>query len=254
MTVTEEYSLHDTNLRFTNLDTRLIQQMFPAGQATPAGNSFGAAQSLTGIKKIFAIDSDVTFDDRKDGPQSHHRSRERKGFANGDVQGDESSDSRCGQFRSSWRARTRPSLPDPRHDNGHGHAERFDRVPNDGAGGYHACRPRCGFTPYRQRRDTDKPARGGKYAASWFDIDAQPPSAVARYGRTIPPEGRAARRCNRSVENERERCAISSFTHRTSVSPMEVRSDSPAGSTWQAARRDTTSISTPSFFSTRARG
>ncbi|HEX2721901.1 MAG TPA: hypothetical protein VHM24_03225, partial [Gemmatimonadaceae bacterium] len=66
MTVTDEFSIHDTNLRFTGVDTRLIQQLFPTVKPPRSGVLSGRAK-LAGNRKKLAVDGDVTFNDRKAG-------------------------------------------------------------------------------------------------------------------------------------------------------------------------------------------
>lgn len=66
MTVARDFTLHDTNLRFTGLDTRLIERVFPAVKPPRSGILSGRAK-LDGNQRSMSVDGDVTFDDRKIG-------------------------------------------------------------------------------------------------------------------------------------------------------------------------------------------
>jgi len=60
------FSLHDTDFQFANLDTRLIQQIFPLVKAPRQGILNGHA-ALEGEQKAMAVNADVTFDERRSG-------------------------------------------------------------------------------------------------------------------------------------------------------------------------------------------
>ncbi|HVF40137.1 MAG TPA: translocation/assembly module TamB domain-containing protein [Gemmatimonadaceae bacterium] len=66
LTMSEKFELHDTNLRFANLDTRLIQQIFPIVKPPRHGILSGRAK-LDGNQESMDVDGDVTFDDRRSG-------------------------------------------------------------------------------------------------------------------------------------------------------------------------------------------
>lgn len=67
MTVSEDFTLHDTNLKFTGVDPRLVQQLFPTVKISRSGVLSGRAV-LDGNQKDLAVDGDFTFDDRRVGP------------------------------------------------------------------------------------------------------------------------------------------------------------------------------------------
>jgi translocation and assembly module TamB len=81
VTLANEFSVHDTDLRFTGVDTRLIQRMFPAVKPPRSGILAGRAK-LDGNQHNLLVDGDFTFDDRKAG---HNRviAVGRVGFDNG---------------------------------------------------------------------------------------------------------------------------------------------------------------------------
>jgi autotransporter translocation and assembly factor TamB len=66
ITVAGELSVHDTNMRFTGLDTRLIERLFPTVKPPRSGILSGRAK-LDGSQKDLAVDGDFTFDDRRVG-------------------------------------------------------------------------------------------------------------------------------------------------------------------------------------------
>ena len=66
VTVAETYSLHNTDLRFSNLDTRLIERMFPDIDPPRSGILSGRAE-LAGNAQSLDVDGDITFNDRSAG-------------------------------------------------------------------------------------------------------------------------------------------------------------------------------------------
>jgi translocation and assembly module TamB len=66
ITLVQDFTLHDTNLRFTGVDTKLIEQIFPLVKAPRSGILSGRAK-LEGNQKDLAVDGDFTFDDRRAG-------------------------------------------------------------------------------------------------------------------------------------------------------------------------------------------
>ena len=83
ITQAEEFSLHDTNLRFTGLDTRLIEQLFPDVKPPRSGILSGRAK-LDGNQRDLAVDGDFNFNDRRAG---HNRviAVGHMGFANSEF-------------------------------------------------------------------------------------------------------------------------------------------------------------------------
>ncbi len=61
-----DFWLHDTNMRFSSVDTKLIQQIFPTWNVARSGVLAGRAKVL-GNPENLAVDADVTFDDRAAG-------------------------------------------------------------------------------------------------------------------------------------------------------------------------------------------
>ena len=62
----DTFALHDTDVQFANLDTRLIQRIFPSVKPPRHGILNGHAQ-LTGGQHALDVDGDVTFDERRSG-------------------------------------------------------------------------------------------------------------------------------------------------------------------------------------------
>ena len=86
MTVAENFSIHGTDLRFTNLDTRLIESMFPAIKPPRSGILAGRAK-LDGSAEALDVDSDITFNDRRAGTSRIIAVGE-VGFGNGSFRAD----------------------------------------------------------------------------------------------------------------------------------------------------------------------
>jgi len=82
----EYFRLHDTNLRFASLDTRLIQQIFPTLKPPRQGILNGRAK-LAGDREALDVDGDVTFDDRRSG-RSRMLATGQMGFGNGSFNAD----------------------------------------------------------------------------------------------------------------------------------------------------------------------
>ncbi|MEP6508272.1 MAG: hypothetical protein ABJC63_08595, partial [Gemmatimonadales bacterium] len=62
----KDFWLHDTNMKFSSVDTKLIEQIFPTWNVARAGVLAGRAKVL-GNPDDLAVDADVTFDDRAAG-------------------------------------------------------------------------------------------------------------------------------------------------------------------------------------------
>ena len=62
----QAFSIQNTNGRFSNLDTKLIERVFPTVKIPRSGILAGRAK-VTGDKDKLAVDADITFDDRKAG-------------------------------------------------------------------------------------------------------------------------------------------------------------------------------------------
>jgi autotransporter translocation and assembly factor TamB len=81
VTITDHFSLHDTDLRFANLDTRLIERLFPPTKLARSGILNGRAK-VEGDEQAMNVDGDVIFDDRRAG-RSHVLAKGEVGFARG---------------------------------------------------------------------------------------------------------------------------------------------------------------------------
>jgi autotransporter translocation and assembly factor TamB len=81
VTITDHYSLHDTDFRFANLDTRLIEAMFPPTKLARSGILNGRAK-VEGDEQAMNVDGDVIFDDRRAG-RSHVLAKGEVGFSRG---------------------------------------------------------------------------------------------------------------------------------------------------------------------------
>jgi translocation and assembly module TamB len=66
ITLADTVTFHDTDLRFANLGTRLIQQIVPAVKLPRQGTLAGRA-ALTGGLNALGVNGDVTFDDERSG-------------------------------------------------------------------------------------------------------------------------------------------------------------------------------------------
>ncbi len=63
ITLGDTLTIHDTNLRFANVDTRLLEQLIP-GLKSPRRGVLSGRSTVSGGKHALALNSDVTFDDR----------------------------------------------------------------------------------------------------------------------------------------------------------------------------------------------
>ena len=66
LTLTDTFALHDTNLRFANLDTRLLEQIVPTLDVPRRGVLSGRA-AVNGGKHLLHLDADVAFADPRTG-------------------------------------------------------------------------------------------------------------------------------------------------------------------------------------------
>ena len=62
----DTFALHNTNIQFTNLDTRLIQRLFPTVKP-PRQGILGGHSKLEGGQHALDVNGDVTFDERRSG-------------------------------------------------------------------------------------------------------------------------------------------------------------------------------------------
>jgi translocation and assembly module TamB len=66
ITLGDTLTIHDTNLRFANVDTRLLEQLIP-GFKSPRRGTLTGRSTASGGKHALALNSDITFDDRATG-------------------------------------------------------------------------------------------------------------------------------------------------------------------------------------------
>jgi translocation and assembly module TamB len=66
ITLADTLTIHDTNLRFANVDTRLLEQLIP-GLKSPRRGVLSGRSTASGGKHALALNSDITFDDRAAG-------------------------------------------------------------------------------------------------------------------------------------------------------------------------------------------
>ncbi|MDQ6831538.1 MAG: translocation/assembly module TamB domain-containing protein [Gemmatimonadota bacterium] len=66
LALSDTIAFHDTNLKFANFDTRLIEQLVP-GLKSPRRGTLGGRTTLAGSTRALRIDSDVAFDDTRSG-------------------------------------------------------------------------------------------------------------------------------------------------------------------------------------------
>ncbi len=83
MTITDHFSYHDTNIRFVNVDTRLIEHLFPWAKTKRSGILSGRA-IIEGDEHAMDVDGDVVFDDRRAG-RSRVLAKGRVGFVGGQL-------------------------------------------------------------------------------------------------------------------------------------------------------------------------
>lgn len=185
MTVAEDFTLHDTNVRFTGLDTRLIQQMFPLVKPSRSGILAGRAK-LDGNQKKLAVDGDVTFDDRRAGRNRVIAVGE-VGFGNGVFRAD------------NLRLTMRPVQVDLAHDYAptlpiHGTITGTATLNGSTASRMTAradiTHVDRGATSRITGTGAIRSSPGAKMASSWFDVDARVhPLSLITAGRFFPQAG-----------------------------------------------------------------
>ncbi|HEY8166905.1 MAG TPA: translocation/assembly module TamB domain-containing protein [Gemmatimonadaceae bacterium] len=183
VTITDHYSLHDTDLRFTNVDTRLIERMFPPTKIARSGILSGRAK-VEGDEHAMDVDADVVFDDRRAG-RSHVLAKGEVGFG------------REGFNARSLRLTMRPLQVDMLRS----YASR--NMPVDGTlsgtatlnGSLASMRASADVT-HVDRGNTSALTgtvamrKGASIASSWFDVDARlHPLSLVEVGRLFPSAG-----------------------------------------------------------------
>src|SRR5688572_6198447 len=185
ITVAETFSVHDTNLRFSNLDTRLIEQIFPAVDP-PRSGILSVRAKLDGNQQSLAVDAAVTFNDRRSGLNRAVAVGE-MGFGDGEFRADD------------LRLTMRPVQVDMMR-------EFADDLPVRGT--ITGTATLNGSTTSRMMARADithvdrgatsritgtgavRKSRTGTLASSWFDIDARVhPLSLVTAGRFFPDAG-----------------------------------------------------------------
>ena len=185
LTVAEDFSLHDTNVRFTGLDTRLIQQLFPTVKPPRSGILSGRAK-LDGNQKDLDVDGDFTFDDRKAG-RNRVIAVGHVGFGDGEFRAD--------NLRLTMRPvqvdLARDFAPDlPVHGSITGTATLNGSTESRMMARADITHVDRGATSRITGTGALRSAANGRFASSWFDVDAQVhPLALATVGRFFPQAG-----------------------------------------------------------------
>jgi translocation and assembly module TamB len=185
VTVAEDMSVHNTNLRFTGVDTRLIEQLFPTIKPPRSGILSGRTK-LEGNQKDLAVDGDFTFRDRRVG-LNRVIAIGHMGFANGKFRAD------------NLRLTMRPIQVDLARDynptmpvhgtitgtailNGSTDSRMMARADIT-----HVDR---GAVSRMTGTVTTRAGASGKFGSSWFDVDAQlRPLSLVTVGRFFPAAG-----------------------------------------------------------------
>ena len=185
MTVAEDFTLHDTNMRFTGVDTRLIQQLFPMVKPPRSGILSGRAK-LDGNQKNLAVDGDFTFDDRRVG-RNRVVAVGHMGFANGKFRAD------------NLRLTMRPVQVDlardvapqlPIHGTITGTATLNGSTESRMMARADITHVDRGAVSHITGTGTLRSAANGKLASSWFDVDARvEPLSLVTVGRFFPAAG-----------------------------------------------------------------
>ncbi len=185
VTVAEDMSVHNTDIRFTGVDTRLIERLFPTIKPPRSGILSGKTK-LEGNQKDLAVDGDFTFRDRRVG-LNRVVAIGHLGFANGKFRAD------------NLRLTMRPIQVDLARDynptmpihgtitgtailNGSTDSRMMAR-----ADVTHVDR---GAVSRMTGTVTTRAGASGKMSTSWFDVDAQlHPVSLVTVGRFFPKVG-----------------------------------------------------------------
>jgi translocation and assembly module TamB len=185
MTVAEEFTVHDTNVRFSSLDTRLIEHVFPLVKPPRSGILSGHAK-LDGNQKNLFVDGDFTFDDRRVG-RNRVVAVGRMGFGDG-------------KFRAeNLRLTMRPVQVDlardfaptlPIHGSITGTATLNGSTDSRMTARADITHVDRGAVSHLTGTAAIRNAPGAKLASSWFDVDAQlHPLSLVEAGRFFPKAG-----------------------------------------------------------------
>jgi hypothetical protein len=185
ITVAEDFTVHDTNMHFTGLDTRLIEQLFPTVKSPRSGILSGRAK-LDGNQRNLAVDGDFTFDDRRAG-RNRVVAAGRMGFGDGKFRAD--------NLRLTMRPvqvdLARELAPDlPIHGTITGTATLNGSTDSRMTARGDVTHVDRGATSRLTGTGTIRNASGGKLSSSWFDVDARVhPLSLVTVGRFFPQAG-----------------------------------------------------------------
>ena len=182
ITLGDTITIHDTNLRFTGVDTRTLEQLIPDFKS-PRRGVFAGRATVSGGRHALAVNGDVTFDDARAGASrviavGESDSSTTAAFARATCA------CRCCRCRSRWRARGCRRCRSAAWSRARRTVNGIDE---------HAARGRRRTSTIaiaaRTRRSTDT-ATCGSPGGKWFDVDviAQPVSLV-EVGRFFPAAG-----------------------------------------------------------------
>ncbi|MGK2962996.1 MAG: translocation/assembly module TamB domain-containing protein [Gemmatimonadaceae bacterium] len=185
ITVAESFTLHDTDLRFSNLDTRLIESMFPAIEPPRSGILSGRAK-LDGNQQNMVVDGDITFNDRRAG-LNRVLAVGKVGFGNGDFRAE------------NLRLTMRPVQVDISRDFASDLPIRGTLTGTATLNGSTASRMTAradithvdrGATSRITGTGALRKPSSGTFASSWFDVDARVhPLSLETVGRFFPSAG-----------------------------------------------------------------
>ena len=181
----KDFSLQNTNARFTTLDTKLIEQIFPLVKLPRQGILAGRAK-LDGDQNKLAVDADVVFDDRKAG-RNHVIAIGNVGFMKGDFRAE------------NLRLTMRPLQVDllrsyaaklPVGGTLAGTATLNGSVKSRMTAKADITHVDRGSVSRLTGTAAFRGSPGGKVAATWFDVDAQlHPLSLVTAGRFFPAAG-----------------------------------------------------------------
>jgi translocation and assembly module TamB len=185
VTVAEDMSVHNTNLRFTGVDTRLIERLFPTIKPPRSGILSGRAK-LEGNQKDLAVDGDFTFRDRRVG-LNRVIAVGHMGFGNGKFRAD------------NLRLTMRPVQVDlardynptmPIHGTITGTAVLNGSTDSRMMARADITHVDRGAVSRMTGTVATRTGSGAKFGSSWFDVDAQlHPVSLVTVGRFFPKAG-----------------------------------------------------------------
>lgn len=185
LTMSDDFALHETNLRFSGLDTRLIERIFPTVDLPRQGILQGRAE-LEGNQDELEVDGDVTFDDRRSG-RNRVIAVGQVGFGNGKF----SADNLRLTMRPVQIDLLREFAPDlPLQGTIAGTATLNGSTTSRMTARADITHVDRGSTSRLTGTGAFRKPPGATFASSWFDVDARMhPLALATAGRFFPKLG-----------------------------------------------------------------